>query len=412
MHWTPTRLLSLRFFTMYFILYCLSSQFITSGLLAYLWEPIVLWLGEGVLELPEIYRGPSGSGDGVFAYVQLLLFFLLSLLGTLAWSWFDRERIPPGKILEWLEVLVRYYLALQMLIYGLAKVYYIQFQEPSFARLVQPFGEASPMGLLWTFMGFSKGYTIFAGWGETIGALLLFSRRTRMLGALVVLGVMGNVMAMNFFYDVPVKIHSTHLVMMAIGLLLLDAPRLWSFFVQNEAVAPTLILPHFKNPRLERAKDITKIVLVSLVMIGSLVANFTIATKVKTPSEDQVPLYGLYESQSFTENGIDRPLLVTDTSHWQYLILERPELAQIRQMNGKSQRYDLEVDTLQQQLIFQREEESPDTLYYSEPDSSSLILEGLWQTDSIWVRFTRKTKDDFLLMHRGFHWVTEQPFNR
>ncbi|MEO1712253.1 MAG: hypothetical protein AAFU60_02855, partial [Bacteroidota bacterium] len=63
MEWTPTRLLSLRFFTMYFTLYCLSSQFITSGLLSYVWEPIVLWLGEGVLGLPEIYRGPSGSGD-------------------------------------------------------------------------------------------------------------------------------------------------------------------------------------------------------------------------------------------------------------------------------------------------------------------------------------------------------------
>ena len=34
------------------------------------------------------------------------------------------------------------------------------------------------MGILWTFMGQSKGYTIFAGLGELVGGLLLLSRYT------------------------------------------------------------------------------------------------------------------------------------------------------------------------------------------------------------------------------------------
>jgi len=68
------------------------------------------------------------------------------------------------------------------------------------------------MGLLWTFMAASKGYQIFTGAAEVLGGILLLWKRTTTLGALTVFGVMANVMALNFFYDVPVKLLSTHLV--------------------------------------------------------------------------------------------------------------------------------------------------------------------------------------------------------
>ena len=71
------------------------------------------------------------------------------------------------------------------------------------------------MGLLWTFMGASESYTIFSGISEMAGGLLVTARRTTLLGALVCIGVLGNIVMLNFSYDVPVKLLSCHLFAMA-----------------------------------------------------------------------------------------------------------------------------------------------------------------------------------------------------
>ena len=71
-----------------------------------------------------------------------------------------------------------------MFTYGINKVFGLQFPEPGMQRLLQDYGDSSPMGLLWTFMGASQPYTMFAGWMETIGGLLLCLRRTQLVGTL------------------------------------------------------------------------------------------------------------------------------------------------------------------------------------------------------------------------------------
>jgi uncharacterized membrane protein YphA (DoxX/SURF4 family) len=116
---------------------------------------------------------------------------------------------------HWLRVYVRYVLAAAMLGYGMAKVFKSQFPAISDMRLMQPYGDSSPMALLWNFMGFSTAYTIFVGAAEVLGGLLLLFRRTATLGALVVIAVMSNIVMLNFCYDVPVKLYSVHLWLMA-----------------------------------------------------------------------------------------------------------------------------------------------------------------------------------------------------
>jgi hypothetical protein len=69
-------------------------------------------------------------------------------------------------------------------LYGAAKVFKSQFPDPPASRLLEPLGEMSPMGLLWSFMGASEAYTVFGGLAETIPAILLMFGRTTLLGAL------------------------------------------------------------------------------------------------------------------------------------------------------------------------------------------------------------------------------------
>ena len=133
---------------------------------------------------------------------------------------------------------LRYYVAVIMLIYGGFKVINTQFPPLSLEQLTQPLGAVSPMGLLWSFMGYSPAYTTFAGLGEVTGAFLLFFRRTTTLGALIVFAVMTNVALMNYAYDVPVKQLSTNLVLAAVVLVLPDARRLFDVLVLNASSRP------------------------------------------------------------------------------------------------------------------------------------------------------------------------------
>ena len=81
---------------------------------------------------------------------------------------------------------------------------------------------------------------------------MLFFRRTVLLGGMGAAGVM-NVVLLNYCYDVPVKLLSTHLFLMALFLLVPDAGRLWAVLVMNRAVEPVhersdpLTIPRFHN---------------------------------------------------------------------------------------------------------------------------------------------------------------------
>jgi hypothetical protein len=75
-----------------------------------------------------------------------------------------------------------------------------------------------PWGLLGHSLGFSRGYNIFMGIAEIAAGLLLF-RRTATAGAVITLMTTANVMAVNYFFDVPVKIVSTLLVVMTLMIL-------------------------------------------------------------------------------------------------------------------------------------------------------------------------------------------------
>ena len=101
------------------------------------------------------------------------------------------------------------------------------------------------MGLVWTFMAASPAYTFFSGIAEVMGGVLLLFRRTTLLGGLVSIGVMLNVVMLNFCYDVPVKLFSFHLMFMGVVLIVPDAKRLFGLLVLNRATEPASLQPPY-----------------------------------------------------------------------------------------------------------------------------------------------------------------------
>lgn len=193
----------------------------------------------------------TGSGDTAMHYVLAFCVAVLAVLGTIVWSVVDerRGRREYRTAYAWLRLALRITLAITLLGYGFAKVFPLQFGSgPGLAQLNETYGASSPMHLLWFFMGFSRPYAIFGGLMEVIPGVLLLFERTETIGALGSAAVMLEVAVLNYCYDVPVKLYSTHLFVMSLFLLLPDLKPMWEFFVRRRAA----VLEGVWVPRSER----------------------------------------------------------------------------------------------------------------------------------------------------------------
>jgi uncharacterized membrane protein YphA (DoxX/SURF4 family) len=395
-------------------LYIFSNQFFLSSFIDLLWQKVIPWFADLIGHTPEITTFANGSGDTTYNYYQILFFAIVSLVLAIGIALIDRERKNYRTALSWLTILIRYYLAYQMIAYGMAKLFGMQFGSPTDAQLSQELGDFSPMGLLWIFMSFSKEYSIFTGALEIIAGILLLNRYTTTLGALASFGVMLNVMMLNFCYDVPVKILSTHLVILSIILIALDAKRLTSIFFSNRSVdayAFDEVLP-------KKYRKIIRIIK-WMFIVGFFSLSFyqTNQFKKKYDSKDFEPLFrGRYEVVSF-----ERKPSIADTvksgkkrtEKWLTFEHRNEGTASIKTSFGHKYRYGFIPDTLNKvvRMKINGVLESQN-LQYELLDSNRVRLYGLYEADTLDIVMKKQDSSDRLLINRGFHWVNEFPFNR
>jgi hypothetical protein len=115
-----------------------------------------------------------GSSDKLYGYVLTLSLIVIAFTVPVIWSFLDRRRMNYDLMYPWLRVYVRFVLGTTLVFYGSAKLFPSQSASLAFLTLTEPFGQASPMGLLWTFMGASRPYCVIAGAAEFVSGLLLF----------------------------------------------------------------------------------------------------------------------------------------------------------------------------------------------------------------------------------------------
>lgn len=267
-----------RFTFVYWLLFCLpplvpevlgSYGFWFSSAWNRLVSVVVTWTGSTLFGLTDPLVPPNGSGDTTWNYLEKLVALVLALVVAMIWSAVDWRRQQYRVLGDWLYSLLRYSLAATMLGYGLAKVgiEFNQFPVIGVRQLDKTWGDSSPMNVLWAFMGASRPYTVFAGLGEVVGALLLVWRRTATIGALVVFGVMLNVAMLNFCYDVPVKIYSTHLAFAALMILAPDVVRLFQLLVLNHRVEPREWHPFWRGVWLVWTRRVLKTAAVIMLVV-------------------------------------------------------------------------------------------------------------------------------------------------
>jgi hypothetical protein len=372
-------------------------------------EWLTAWFAEAVIGLPGQAPAFNGSGDRTYDYVQLLLFAILGAIGAIAWSALTRRRSHP-RLAAAAHVVLRYSVAHAMLSYGFAKIFRLQFGDLSTFELRTPVGEASPMGLLWRFMGYSAPYTIFGGLCEAIPGVLLLWRRTAMIGAVMVIAVMTNVVMLNLSYDVCVKLYSMQLLVMAGLIALPDARRLLAAALGRATaeVAPRVRM----SPRRERVRQVAK----AIFLLG-LAVNVYLASGGR--GNERHELYGNWVVDTFPADGVEHAPLASDPVRWLNVAASPRHVAiwmvsgdRDPQVTAKRGAYPWKIDAANHTvtLTIDADKKLEETWHYSRPAPDRLVIDGAHLGKTLHV--TLHPAPEPPLVTRGFHWINERPFSR
>lgn len=412
--WSEIHKVWFRFISAYIVIYIF--PFPTGSILSFIWhplrlafKPVIYLVGQDVLHMQNIDITPNGSGDKSYDFILVFIYLALAVLTTIIWSVADRKRPNYERIRYWITVWVRYYLAYYLLMYGCTKFNNGQFPAPSLSRLMQPYGKSSPMGLAWTFFGFSKAYGVFMGISECIGGVLMLFRRTILLGACIATVVVLNIVMVNFCYDVPVKLFSSHLLLLCLYVLGTEGSRLLNLFIFNKPVPPSDLSPVLKSHSLKITRLAVKVIMVA-GMIG-----FSLYSMYQNRSDTGVkpPLYGLYDVQLFVQDHDTIPPLATESARWSKFAIAHPAYAEIRFMDDGDGWVAFKPDTVHKTVIMYPIKDAT-TQYQLEykQEGDYLDIYGKFHNYYLYVKMKRSDERNYLLINRGFHWINETPYNR
>ena len=369
------------------------------------------WFGQHLFHLTgtSAWLHPVGvAGDQALTYVSIGIMLVVASVATLLWTALDRRSTAYPRLYLWLRLLLRVAIGAAMLIYGTMKLFPNQMAAPSLAVLNEPMGETSPMTLLWTMLGLHPLYEMICGATELLCGVLILFRRTALLGALLTVFVVGNVALYNYFFDVPVKIYATHLLLMAFVLIAPDLRALFGFFWQHTPATARIDWSPWKTSQGLRTESLLLAAFVAMTL-----ANQSYRLGPQTLRElhniaHPGPLTGLWHVDHATQ-----PYITGDGLPMTVLSLEPNGRAMLRASDNALWRatgtcnpadHTLRITPIGRGLV---------TLYtYTQPDATHLVLTPLQGQRGVLTLSRIPTPAKYPLLERGFHWVNEWGLER
>ncbi len=423
--WSLASRKAFRFCFVYFGLYCVATQILTSLLpLPNVDIPdpasfgpvsqLVLWTEVHILRIAHpIPWVETGSGDKTFDWALVVCLLIVSALAAALWSFLDRRRQSYATLYKWFRFAIRFALAGQMFSYGMDKAIPLQMPFPPLTRLLEPYRDFSPASVLWYSVGASPAYEVFAGCAEILGGILLVFPRTAMLGALVCLADMVQVFMLNMTYDVPVKLLSFHLILLSLFLLAPEIRRLGDFFFGNRTVGPSNHTQLFVTRRANRIALAAQIAF-ALWLLGMNIWGSVAAWHKYGGGSPKSALYGIWDVEELKIDGQIRSPLVTDYGRWRRAVFDFPHNMTFQRMDDSFARYGCSIDAKSGTIALTRGDDKnwKGNLAFQRPASDQLILDGNMGSQKVHMRLALADRSKFMLVRRGFHWVQESPFYR
>jgi len=422
--WRLSTRVAFRFCFVYFGVYILTTQMLPAmnpigGLpvlstLGFVSGP-VMWVIRHVFHDTRQLAILGGSGDKMFDWVFALCLIVFAAVIALVWSVLDRRRPNYIRLHKWFRLFVRFAVATTMVSYGMAKFIPLQMSAPGLTRLLEPYGNFSPMGVLWSSIGASFPYERVVGSAELLAAVLLFVPMTATLGGIVALFDSLQIFTLNMTYDVPVKLFSFHLILMSLFILAPDIPRLVRLLVLNQPVPLSTVPPLGRRRRLILA-GIALQVLFGVFFLwrgysGSVQSYSTFGAGAPKP-----PFYGIWVIDRMTIDGIERAPLVIDYERWRRVVVQTAASVTFWRMNDTPYTVPADLDVTAKTMTLTvgqgDQRKTIGTFSVDQPAPDRLVLDGALNGKKIRMETHLVPRESFLLVNRGFNWIQELPFNR
>lgn len=410
--WTRAKRFLFRFTVAFVILFILTLSFPHSFIpdipswIAPLFESVIPWTGKNIFGIKYPYTSELIS-DSTGLYIHLFVLLAIGIVLTIFWSVTDRYRKSYPILAYWFITFISYYLAFYLLSYGCNKLFKWQFYLPEPNLLYTTVGNSYRDILYWSTMGTSHSYNVFLGLLEIIAALLLFFKRTRLLGALLAFGIMLNVVMINFSFNISVKIYSCFLLLLSIIIAAPDVKRLYDFFIRGRAVEQR----NWKQVYFIRNTRWLYITLKSVVLLWiacSILAPYVRSGNFNDDQYKRPAFHGAYEIPVFVNNDDTLLPLTTDTLRWRRLFIHRDGYLIVQSMNDDMQDYLFEPDTLHHTWAIKREDNEEVTVFdYRQPAANTIYLSGTMDGDSLFMQLDKIDWLQLPVMQKEFNWTID-----
>lgn len=415
--WSLATRIAFRFGVIYLALFALATQISGSLIpnlsfayrgLGRLWpmRDVTHWVAGSLFGITSRLDDVSG-GEPLFFWIQTAWLLAVAVIATAIWSAVDRRRESYVTGYAWFHLVVRLALAAQLLEYGMTKVIPTQFPAPPLTTLVTPVGELTLSALLWTSIGAAQPYQIFTGCIEVLAGVLLLIPATTTLGAMVALGSLIQVFALNMTYDVGVKLVSFHLIVLAAILLAPAIPHLLDVLLRQR---PTGAVP---QPRLTRTRRGQRLFvaahLVFAVYLLSMLAYINWSFwQVAGGGRPRSALYGIWNVEQLAIDGQVRPADLNDYDRrWRRVIFDAPGDVAVQRTDDSFARYGASIDPGRGTLAFRKGSSRnwSATFTFERPSADRLSIDGEMDGYRVQAELQRVDFDAFPLLNSTFRWM-------
>lgn len=295
------------------------------------------WFRLNYRDLYDVARFGSGInwfgntifGSSLIGYADWVITLIVSLVGAIIWTTIARirksERSEYNWLYYWLRVVMRYRAGIGIIGFGFTKLFPVQLPYPSLGILNTNFGDLTLQKIYWLSIGIAPWYEVFAGIVEVAAGALLFFRKTTTLGAIALLGALGDITYVNLSYDGGVHVYASYFVLYAAFLLIQDVPKFYDLLIREKVTNPSDIYPK----ALPKWLTYTRIALKTATIFIFLVLLFWLQyvnfryDPYKQPSVAGLrELRGNYLVSDFRINNLEIPYSPLDSVRWQQATFE------------------------------------------------------------------------------------------
>lgn len=382
--------------------------------------PIIHFMGIKIFGLSEPFTTAVLS-DSTGLYIQTIFIAVLAFfISLITVKFFAKNEKEIG---HFLNVFLTYYLALQLYIYSFDKLFKSQFYLPEPNIVFTPFGMLGKDILYWSSMGTSYGYSVFLGVIEVLAATLLLFRKTRFIAALMAIGILLNIVAINFCFDISVKLYACFLLLISIllaadglkkganGIVLLER----QYLVQRtKSASPerdtdkesgkNTIFSNTKKPLI--VFSALKTLAIGIILLEALFIYFQ-TSNFNDDKQERPYLHGAYAVDVFVKNNDTIPLLITDNTLPKRFFIHRKNYFIIQYMDDAMVDYTLEIDSTKQHFLLKDYNNKSTVFSYTLDNDSTIILMGKFNTDSIRIHASKIDLNALPVFKSSFHLTTD-----